>query len=259
VRVLRNRTLSTEDAKFYLCAGSVFLAGTIAIYRESVGHGGMGALCSTLRLQGGGLSVWAATESVALFLAMWCLMMVAMMMPVLIPVLVGWRRQSEAPRARINALTLGVGMGYFIIWWSSGLLGYLATALANSFRGEPVFNSFMQGLILIAAGVFQSSRYKVVGLMRCRRAANEALPVTLCAAVVRGLSLGVACLISCANFVVVLLAVGLMNMTAMLLLTVAAILERATFTPLWVTRVIGLVLVLIGVSMVTRVGNPLGQ
>jgi predicted metal-binding membrane protein len=76
-------------------------------------------------------------------------------------------------------------------------------------------------------------------------------------AVQRGVSLGLACLLSCANLVVVLLAMGLMNLKAMLLLTAAGAIERSRFAPPFVARGIGIVIMVIGTSMIAHeFGTP---
>src|SRR3569623_3485812 len=64
-------------------------------------------------------------DAAASFLGMWSVMMVAMMLPSLVPML--WRFRcvvgAKAGR-RVEALTVLVGVSYFLVWSSLGALVY---------------------------------------------------------------------------------------------------------------------------------------
>ncbi|MGH8296579.1 MAG: DUF2182 domain-containing protein, partial [Steroidobacteraceae bacterium] len=109
----------------------------------------------------------------ASFLRMWVVMMAAMMAPSLIPML--WRYRQSAGRVGAMApalLIAAVVTGYFLVWTLAGAAVYpLATAIMAATmhytalaRAAPI----ALGLVVLAAGALQLTRWKAHHLACCR-------------------------------------------------------------------------------------------
>lgn len=119
--------------------------------------------------------------ALALFTSIWGVGMVAMMFPSLVPlvyaVTVSARKSVEeghvsrvVRRFVISARASIFILGYVAIWTLVGLAFYLAIAgvtLAGLPVGMGMFG-FSAGLVLIATGLYQFSRFKQKALLECR-------------------------------------------------------------------------------------------
>jgi predicted metal-binding membrane protein len=119
--------------------------------------------------------------ALALFTLIWGIGMVAMMFPSLVPlvyaVTVSARKSVEnrqisqvVRRLVISARASIFILGYVAIWTLVGLAFYLAIAgltLAGLPVGMGMFG-FWAGLVLIATGLYQFSRFKQKALLECR-------------------------------------------------------------------------------------------
>src|SRR5438128_85352 len=100
----------------------------------------------------------------ASFLGTWVVMMVAMMLPSLVPTL---RRYRQAGLGRLTAL---VGVGYFLVWTVFGIAAFpLSAALA---RTTPI----VVGVVVLLAGLLQSTAWKSHHLACCREAGRDRVP-----------------------------------------------------------------------------------
>jgi predicted metal-binding membrane protein len=182
----------------------------------------------------------------AAFVAMWALMMLAMMTPVLVPQLRGLRpRQAAAFTA-----------GYFAVWTAVALgvfpLGVAFAAAAM--RSEMIARAtpWLAALTVCAAGALQFSSWKARLLACCHREERCGGEPTRRSALRSGARLGVRCVYCCASLNAVLLVIGVMDLRAMALITIAISAERlmpaAGVTP----RVIGVVLLLVGAVLFMR-------
>nr|WKF62094.1 hypothetical protein HUO10_006626 [Paraburkholderia busanensis] len=190
---------------------------------------------------------WAGVA--ASFIGMWTVMTMAMMLPSLTPMLWRYRRaltQSAAalrligPR-RIDSLVALVGAGYFAVWIALGgvvfAAGVALTALAMRHaalsRGVP----FAAGIVVLAAGALQFSRWKARRLACCRHASDRAPPASASAgssvasadarsAWRHGVRLGLHCCDCCAGFTAILLVSGVMDWRVMAAVTLAISAER---------------------------------
>jgi predicted metal-binding membrane protein len=182
--------------------------------------------------------------SAAEFLGMWTTMMVAMMLPSLMPML--WRyRQAVATTARLDTLTACVGLAYFFVW---GVFGALAFAVESAMANMTTRWPMATGIVILITGVLQFSRWKTRHLMCCRAAPGccERLAADVATAWRHGLRLGVHCVHCCLGLTVVLLAVGMMDLRAMVLVTVAISIERLAPGGLRAARWVGSVLIATG-------------
>ncbi len=181
---------------------------------------------------------WPAAAT--MFVAMWTVRMIAMMVPAVSAVLVHHRRPVR------------VAAAYFTVWIAVGIAIYpLGIALAAlEMRSVAIARvvPIASGLVLVVAGIAQLSRWKRRALEHCRARACCALgrrpgPRQ---AWLDGLRLGRHCVRCCAPALLVLLALGVMDVTAMAVVTGAITCERLGPWPRTVSRGLGVAALLAG-------------
>ena len=186
---------------------------------------------------------WAATITIAramtgmtgtmglglgAFMAMWTLMMAAMMLP------------SVAPVALLHATTVpghrtarvgGLVAGYLAVWAAAGLPAYGLALLTGWLPGQhPGVAHVLAVAVLTVCGAYQLSGLKDRSLAHCRSPLR--LPRRYGSGHGRfgGLRAGVEhgryCLGCCWGLMVILIAVGLMNLAAMAALAVLVLIEK---------------------------------
>jgi len=171
----------------------------------------------------------------ASFVGMWAVMMPAMMLPSITPTLLRYRR------SRGGGTAARVGLGYFLVWTLLGALIYpVGAGVAGAGCRFPdiarVLPVAAAGLILLA-GVFQWTPWKLRQLGCCREA-----PESLLASPEQtGIRLGLRCAFCCLGFTATLLATGAMSLTVMTVLTAAITAERLAPRPPVVARALGIV------------------
>lgn len=193
------------------------------------------------------------------FLGMWVVMMVAMMLPSLVPMLLRYRRiVGRVGEARLSWLTLVVGAGYFCIWTVFGLVAFpLGAAIAAVEMRIPALASAVPltvGVVVLIAGAFQFTTWKTHHLACCRQASlcGHALGSDTRAAWRHGLRLGLQCSYCCANLMVIPLVIGVMDVRAMAVATVAITLERLAPAAERVARAVGVVIVAAGLFLIAQ-------
>ncbi|MEX3937822.1 DUF2182 domain-containing protein [Paraburkholderia phymatum] len=199
------------------------------------------------------------------FVGMWLVMMIAMMLPSLAPVL--WRYheavgltdgRGETDGRRVAPLTALVSVGYFFVWTVAGVavfaLGAATMALALHFAMLARAIPFAAGVAVLVAGVVQFSAWKAryLACCRCISMNGRALPAHARAAWLHGLRLGVHCCYCCAGLTAVLLIEGIMDLYTMAFVTAAITAERLAPAGERVARAIGVVVVMMGVTMLAR-------
>jgi len=141
-----------------------------------------------------GMDMGVATPlgSFAFFVALWAVMMAAMMLPGLAPAVVRRARTRGAVRAVVPFVA-----SYLVVWT---LVGALIYALYRP------HNTWAAGLVVIAAGLYELTRFK----QHCRRC---------CRARTRsGFAFGLYCVGSSIGLMVMLVALGVMSVTWMLVI-----------------------------------------
>jgi predicted metal-binding membrane protein len=183
-------------------------------------------------------------------------MMVAMMLPSLVPMLSRYRRAvARAGEARLGRLTLWVGAGYFLVWTLLGLVAFpVGVMLAGVEMQVPALARAVPiaiGAIVVFAGVLQFTNWKARHLACCRRSpvCASSLRADTRTAWRHGIRLGIHCTHCCAGLTVILLVVGVMDLRAMAAVSVAITLERLAPAGQRVARVIGVVLIGLGIWM----------
>jgi predicted metal-binding membrane protein len=198
-------------------------------------------------------------EAAASFLEMWVVMMAAMMLPSLVPML---RRYREAVRrmgeSRLGWLTLLVGLGYFFVWTLLGLVVFpLGSAIAAVERQLPGVSRevpIATGAVILIAGALQFTQWKAHHLACCREATGWGctLPADAGTAWRQGLRFGFHCGLSCANLTAILLVIGVMELRAMAVVTVAITAERLMPAAEQVARAIGAIVIVAGLLSIVR-------
>ena len=200
---------------------------------------------------------WAGAA--ASFLGMWMLMMVAMMLPSLLPMLRRYRAAVGGPgQPRLGRLTALVGAGYFFVWTLLGVAAFpLGVVLAELEMRQPALSRavpFAVGVVVLLAGLLQLTHWKARHLVCCRQipAHGRGLPATAGTAWRHGVRLGVHCAYCCAGLMTILLVVGVMDLRAMAVVTVAITVERLAPAGERVARATGAVVVIAGLVLIAR-------
>jgi predicted metal-binding membrane protein len=194
-----------------------------------------------------------ASMGLPLFMGMWVTMMVAMMFPSVAPMVVGYSRFSRLRNRTRLATPVFVG-GYLLAWTLVGLLAFaayrallVATASLSARQA-----ALLAGASLALAGAYQLTRFKTVCLRHCRTPLDFLLHwrAGLGGAARMGAHHGLFCVGCCWGLMLVLLAVGLTNLTWMAL--VAAVIFDEKLAPFgWATaRVVGAALLALGAGVV---------
>jgi predicted metal-binding membrane protein len=204
---------------------------------------------------------WTMADVVFTF-AMWGVMMVGMMAGTAAPVLLLFaasRAKRPGPGARIAVLMFG--LGYLLVWVGFSAGAALAQwALHEKAMLSPMMaasSPYLASAILIAAGVYQLTPWKRACLTHCqsplgflmshwREGASGALAM--------GLRHGTYCLGCCWALMIVLFAVGVMNLMWVAALTVLVLFEKIGPAGSVVARAAGAVMVFSGIVNILTAG-----
>jgi predicted metal-binding membrane protein len=130
-------------------------------------------------------------------------------------------------------------------------VGFNALAMRSEMLSE--VTPLLGGLVVMIAGALQFASWKTRALVRCRHAedccgSQRMMPRDALRA---GAQLGLKCAYCCASLTAVLLVIGVMDLLAMALVTIAISAERLTSSAN-VARVVGAGLLTSGVFLVGR-------
>jgi len=213
---------------------------------------GMGAMAPQVR-------PWSIPDLLFSF-TMWSVMMAGMMLPsvapvILLYVLVG--RQAEAQQKPLAATGWFVG-GYLLAWTGFSLLATLLQAVLNQATlltpALASTNNILGGIILIVAGLYQWTSLKDRCLANCRAPLffiqrhggfkRRALP-----SLGLGLQHGLYCIGCCWALMLLLFVGGVMNIAWIAGIAAVVLLEKIMTDGQNVSRVIGLGLIVGGVTL----------
>jgi predicted metal-binding membrane protein len=206
----------------------------------------------------------------AAFLGMWTVMMAAMMLPSLVPTL--WRHRRSLGGAGELPAPLGIPLfagGYLLVWTLLGVAVYPlgAATMAVTMRYGALERAFpiATGLLVLAAGALQLTRWRARHLICCRNGCHEMTmsrrspAADACRAWIRGLRLGLHCSQCCAGLTAVLLVTGIMDLPIMLAVTAAITLERLAPGGERIARLTGIAVIAAGLFLTGRaVGRACG-
>ncbi len=186
------------------------------------------------------------------FLAMWALMMTAMMTPAITPVAMLWAMNvSRDATSVVRTLRLSLFVaGYLLAWTASGSLAWLSMSSIESWlEPRPRFVKPAAVAVFALAGIYQLTPWKQSCLAHCRSPIALIVRYTSIRHPLRdlhaGLHHGLYCLGCCWALMAVLATVGLMNITAMVALTVLIFMEKVLPSKWRLPQLAGLAFVVI--------------
>ena len=200
----------TREAGLVLIAAGGAWAATVALAR------GMTGMTGTMGL------------GLAVFVAVWTLMMAAMMLPSVAPTASLYAKTVRSNRTmRIAALVAG----YLAVWAAAGVPAFGLAWLESWVTGKhPGAAHVLAVAVFAACGVYQLSRLKDRCLAHCRSPLALLLHYGSYRGRFRdmraGAHNGAYCLGCCWGLMVILVAVGVMNIAAMIGLAAVVLIEK---------------------------------
>ena len=205
-------------------------------------------------------TVWDGRYVLALW-AMWAVMMAAMMLPSASPMLLMYakvaRARPDRPKAILGAYVFAAG--YLFAWavFSVGatmLQWVLGALLLLSPMMEPA-TAVVGGMVLIVAGAYQFTPLKHLCLRSCRSPLSFIMQhwrTGRAGAFRMGLEHGTYCLGCCWALMLLLFAAGVMNLYAIIILTLLVVVEKVAPAGWHVDRLTGALLTGAGLWITIR-------
>ena len=194
-------------------------------------------------------------EATASFMGMWTVMMAAMMVPCAAPMLLAYRRADDGSHGAVK--TLLAAAGYGTIWILAGALAYaLGIPIAYAEMRHDALSTaapWTSAVLVLIVGAAQFSGWKRRRLARCRVGCAGATPNGMKGAFRHGLQMGIGCGRCCGGLMLILLVTDVMNLGIMAAVTVAVTAERLLPNPAVVSRIVGVVVIAAGISMLCRI------
>jgi predicted metal-binding membrane protein len=252
--VTNDRALLGVAALVFLASAAVtaLWCGSMSAMPGMAMPGGWTMSMAWMRMPGQG---WLGYTG--MFVGMWAVMMPAMMLPALMPMLAQYRRALGVERQA--ALTATVAAAYFAVWILSGVALFApGVALAEWAMREPEVSRLAPpagALMVLIAGALQFSPWKARQLACCRHTVDccRGLQPDHRTAWRHGMKLGLRCVYCCAGLTAVLLVMGVMDLRAMALVTMAISAERLMPASSLAARAVGAVLLIVGAGMLVTV------
>jgi predicted metal-binding membrane protein len=182
-----------------------------------------------------------------LFVAMWTAMMAAMMFPSVAPVAILWTRSIVyrlSGLAALSRIALFIS-GYLLAWAFAGVVAFFGLALFERVLLLAGNNGgWLGAAIFVTAGVYQFTSFKHVCLRHCRSPMSLITYYTS----FRGLAIdlrvgvhhGIYCVGCCWGLMLILVAVGVMNIPVMAALTIVIFAEKLLRHGLLIARLTGI-------------------
>jgi predicted metal-binding membrane protein len=201
-----------------------------------------------------------------LFLLAWVAMMIAMMFPTAAPMIVmfGTVAAGKQQRAQPFVPTWVFVSAYLTVWVGFGVLAYAAAAGLSALAMRSMWlidnAARLGGAVLLVGGLYQLSPLKSLCLAKCRSPLSFLLTSWrdgYGGAFVMGLKHGAYCLGCCWLLFAILFPLGVMNIAAMVALTLLIFAEKSLPWGSAVANVAGVALMAYGaVVLVTAHGLP---
>jgi predicted metal-binding membrane protein len=201
---------------------------------------------------------WSTIDFSLVFL-MWAVMMAAMMLPSAIPMILAAARVYLQRKTKYYRLTFIFALAYLSVWFFfSGILTLLQWQMHGLAWLSPMMenrNALLAAGILILAGLYQFLPIKNVCLRHCRTPMSFLLnewrdgPF---GAFAMGLKHGANCLGCCWAQMLIMFAVGVMNLFGMALITLIVLFEKLVpMDPKYISRIGGVAFVLWGICFLS--------
>jgi predicted metal-binding membrane protein len=167
------------------------------------------------------------------FLGLWIVMMAAMMLPSVAPVAVLWARLIGGVPGipvRVARMSLFLG-GYLLVWAACGAVAFAVLAGTDRLLGaSPTAAKWLGVAIFAGAGVYQLTPWKDWCLRQCRSPVGALMRYLGFNGHSRDLRVGIhhgaTCVGCCWGLMIVLVAVGVMNIPAMVALGAVIFTEK---------------------------------
>ena len=188
------------------------------------------------------------------FLGLWVMMMAAMMLPSVAPVAVLWTRLiggGSAGPARVARMGMFLS-GYLLAWVACGVAAFAALAgTGRLLTASPSAAKWLGVAIFTAAGIYQLTPWKDWCLRRCRSPIGALMYYLGFQGRSRDLRVGVhhgaTCAGCCWGLMIVLVAVGVMNVAVMAALAVVIFAEKLWRYGKPFGQAVGVMLVAVGI------------
>jgi predicted metal-binding membrane protein len=179
---------------------------------------------------------------------MWALMMAAMMLPSALPMVQMFARMANAQSPRANVMLSSVFVsGYLAVWSSFSIAvtlaqwGLLELRLVTAMMVSA--SSWLSGLLLLGAGIYQFTPFKELCLNKCRTPLGFLMSEWrpgIRGAFHMGLSHGAYCVGCCAMLMLLLFVLGVMNLTWIAVLSLVVLVEKTLpAESVWPSRLLG--------------------
>ena len=195
-----------------------------------------------------------------LFLTIWVIMMVAMMFPTAAPMILTFHKVQAGKRQRGDAFvsTWVFVAAYILVWTLAGVAAYAgalaAEAIAARAALSPATAARIGGTVLVAAGIYQLTPLKDLCLSKCRTPISFIMMSWrdgAAGALRMGLLHGAYCLGCCWLLFVILFPLGIMNIAAMVIITLVIFAEKTLPWGRLAPRAAAVALVLYGAVVIT--------
>ncbi|TMJ02562.1 MAG: DUF2182 domain-containing protein [Alphaproteobacteria bacterium] len=250
------RALARPKLLAIACIGVLAAAGWVYLGLMLAGMSGAGLLEALCRPSFG--SSGSSAAQAAVVLAMWCAMALAMMLPTAAPMVLTYAELAEtaAREGEPAASPLVLTAGYVSVWLGAAVaLAALQVALARLSLFDPAMASaspLFSGAVFIGAGLYQFSALKHACVTQCQHPfrfffanwTSEPRGVFRL-----GLQQGLYCLGCCWAMMLLMFAVGIMNVIWMAALGAVMAIEKLGTTTRF-SRAIGAVFLLIGAAFI---------
>ncbi|MFL2798273.1 MAG: DUF2182 domain-containing protein [Paracoccaceae bacterium] len=191
---------------------------------------------------------WSAGNLIAVF-AMWVVMMAAMMLPSAIPMILLHSKMS--PKNGLNVENLAFILSYLIIWTLFSVAAVTFQFITHTYgilnAASLTTSKVVSIVLLLLAGGYQFTELKNTCLKKCRTPVGFFMgywKTGLAGAFNMGLRHGWFCLGCCWAIMLLLFVGGVMNLTWVLLLTIAVVAEKTFPAGEAIGKVIGIGLIL---------------
>lgn len=229
------------------------LAWLVTIFQIQTMNGSM-AMSESMAVS---TSMSSSDSNFVVFLLMWLPMMVAMMFPSAAPMILSFNRLVQQQKAQNQALGLiGVFVvGYMMSWTVFGVIAELAMLTIQASRQLTSLVPVSLILIPLVAGFYQFTPLKTAFLSHHQTpidGMNPSWSQGIRGAFSMGIHHGNYCIGSCWGLMLVLLGLGVMNLVAMVLITVIIFVERSARWGLPVSHIVGVGLIGFGIWTAVR-------
>jgi predicted metal-binding membrane protein len=186
------------------------------------------------------------------FVGMWTLMMAAMMLPSVAPVASMYQRSVRSWRALRLA---GFTGGYLLAWAGAGIPAFLLTgSVARLVDDHPAWATAVAVAVFAACGVYQLTPLKSRCLKHCRSPLSLLLHYGSYQGALRdvraGAHHGAYCLGCCWSLMALFVVVGVMNLTAMVVLAAVVLAEKLWVRGELLARAVGVAALALAVAVI---------